>query len=137
MKATKSASLEGQKKRNTLALNIVLLIICTAWIIPTLGLLVSSVRSRDSINTSGWWNILPHQAWVKTQSFDAPTGTGDAPITINGVTATFDEFRAGVVTPNGSSGKATAALARFKWRSSAGRWTPTSPPPTTSACWPR
>jgi len=103
----KKASLEGQKKRNTFILNIILLIICTAWIVPTIGLLVSSFRTRDAINTSGWWNILPHQAWVKTRTFDAPTGTAaDAPITIEGTTATFEQFRDGVVAPDGK---------RIKW----------------------
>ncbi|MBX7214520.1 MAG: carbohydrate ABC transporter permease [Thermoflexales bacterium] len=103
---SKAQSMAGQKRRSTFVLNIVLFVLCTAWIIPTLGLLVSSVRNRDAINTSGWWSVLPHQAWTKTRSFDAPTGTGDGPITIEGVSATFEQFREGVTTPDGK---------RLKW----------------------
>ncbi len=104
---TNTPSLAGQKRRGTIVLNVVLLVICTLWIVPTVGLLASSVRNRDAINTSGWWYILPHREWVKSRAFDAPTGTAaDAPITIEGTTATFEQFRDGVSTPDGK---------RLKW----------------------
>ena len=94
----KTASLSAQKRTANIVLNIVLILICTVWIVPTVGLLVSSVRNRDAINTSGWWYVLPHREWVNTRTFDAPTGTGDAPVTIEGATATFEQFREGVTT---------------------------------------
>jgi alpha-glucoside transport system permease protein len=81
---------------------IVLFLICAFWLIPTLGLLVSSFRTPADIQTSGWWDVLPHQGWTSTKELPIPEGaTRDAPITIEGVTATFDEFRAGVETPDG------------------------------------
>ena len=35
-------------------------IICLLWTIPTLGLLVTSVRDPKNITTSGWWTALLH-----------------------------------------------------------------------------
>ena len=34
--------------------------ICLLWTIPTLGLLVTSVRDPKNISTSGWWTALLH-----------------------------------------------------------------------------
>lgn len=34
------------------------LVICILWLIPTLGILVTSVRDRDQITTSGWWTAF-------------------------------------------------------------------------------
>ena len=81
---------------------ITLFLICVVWFIPTLGLLVSSFRLPAEIQTSGWWSVLPHQDWVATREIPIPAGsTRDAPITIEGITATFDEFRAGVDSGDG------------------------------------
>jgi alpha-glucoside transport system permease protein len=35
-----------------------LLAICLFWTVPTIGLLVSSFRSRDAVQTSGWWSVF-------------------------------------------------------------------------------
>ena len=35
-----------------------LLLISTIWLIPTVGLLVNSFRSRAATNSSGWWTRL-------------------------------------------------------------------------------
>ncbi|GMQ98844.1 MAG: carbohydrate ABC transporter permease [Acidimicrobiia bacterium] len=37
---------------------LVVLIIVIVWIIPTLGVLVSSFRTPDAVNTSGWWTVF-------------------------------------------------------------------------------
>lgn len=37
---------------------IVVIIIAVAWLIPTLGLAVTSLRPQSDIATSGWWNIF-------------------------------------------------------------------------------
>lgn len=38
--------------------------LCLAWLIPTIGLLVTSIRPYQSVNNSGWWTI-----------FSPPTGS--------------------------------------------------------------
>lgn len=37
---------------------IVLGVVCLAWIIPTLGLLITSFRPTDDANNSGWWSVF-------------------------------------------------------------------------------
>lgn len=46
-----------QKLISDILVNGTLLIICLAWTLPTVGMLVSSFRPRDDVLTSGWWNI--------------------------------------------------------------------------------
>ncbi|MFZ1382060.1 MAG: hypothetical protein WAS54_04630, partial [Scrofimicrobium sp.] len=37
---------------------VVMVILAIIWTLPTLGLLVSSFRSREAVATSGWWTAL-------------------------------------------------------------------------------
>ena len=39
-------------------LNFVVLALCAAWMLPTVGLLVSSFRPREMIALSGWWEAF-------------------------------------------------------------------------------
>ncbi len=45
-----------------LPLHLVIILICTFWVIPTLGLFVNSFRSLSDMNNAGWWTALlpPH-----------------------------------------------------------------------------
>jgi alpha-glucoside transport system permease protein len=36
----------------------VLLLVCFLWIVPVVGLFVTSVRDRDAANATGWWTVL-------------------------------------------------------------------------------
>ncbi len=96
-------SMEKESRKSSTLVNLLLLFICLAWTVPTLGLMVSSFRDRADIQSSGWWSVLPHRGWVETGDEIAipPDQTRDAPITIEGVTATYDKWREGVnVTPS-------------------------------------
>ncbi len=82
---------------NSYLLNGILVLICLLWIIPTFGLLVSSFRDRSDINSTGWWTIFPHKAWVTVNTL-TPDANADRtkPITLGGVTATIDQFTQGI-----------------------------------------
>jgi alpha-glucoside transport system permease protein len=85
--------------------NLSLLILVIIWSIPTLGLLVSSFRIPYDIQTTGWWTIFPHRVWVTTATYD-PKQLGLDPtkaMTVEGVTGTFEQLRAGVMAPNGKT----------------------------------
>jgi alpha-glucoside transport system permease protein len=44
---------------SSVIVNGVLLFICLVWTVPTLGLLVSSLRPRDEVLSTGWWSTNP------------------------------------------------------------------------------
>ncbi|MBN1267364.1 MAG: ABC transporter permease subunit [Anaerolineales bacterium] len=41
-----------------LPLNLIVIFLCVVWIVPTLGVFISSFRSREAVRTTGWWNVL-------------------------------------------------------------------------------
>jgi len=41
-------------------LHVVIIFIAFAWLMPTLGLLVSSIRNRNDVLYSGWWTVFRH-----------------------------------------------------------------------------
>jgi len=43
---------------NRASLRLVILVICFVWTLPTAGLLISSFRSGNNINKSGWWTVF-------------------------------------------------------------------------------
>ncbi len=98
-------SSKRQQRINSLLVNLTLAIICILWTIPTLGLLVSSFRTRDDILSSGWWTILPHQEYVQSgELIELPRETAlDQPIAIPQLNATVQdsELQAGVTLPTG------------------------------------
>lgn len=95
-------SAKRQQLWRDLVINGVLLLLVVLWTIPTLGLLVSSFRTRQEIQTSGWWKVLPHREWVQVDEYPIPEGLNtDGVMTIEGVKGTFDEFRSGITTEDG------------------------------------
>jgi alpha-glucoside transport system permease protein len=56
-RTTKPAPGRGQGRGNAL-LRVALLALCLAWILPVIGLLVTSVRDPDAAATTGWWTSL-------------------------------------------------------------------------------
>lgn len=98
----------GQKRGqifSSVVVNIVLLLLVLLWTIPTFGLLVSSFRTRQAIQTSGWWSIFPHRTWVRTDEPVADVAIPDdrdGVMEILGATGTFEEFREGVISEDGT-----------------------------------
>ena len=88
--------------------NTVLLVLVLVWILPSIGLIVSSFRSPFETNSSGWWNIVPHREYVAVGEpanvrdvCENQDCTLEGPITFEGVTATLDEWRAGIELDDG------------------------------------
>ena len=96
-------SMKKQRSTSSLLVNGVMIIICVLWLVPTVGVLITSFRDSSDIFGSGWWTILPHREWVQVGQIKIdPSADVNGPITIEGVTATFEEWRAGVPLPNGT-----------------------------------
>jgi alpha-glucoside transport system permease protein len=97
----------SQKIRGLILVNGGLLLLVLVWLIPTIGLFVSSFRNRFDLQTSGWWSIFPHKEWQLVEEIDPREEGLDAtqPMDIFGVTATFEELREGVSTPGGKQVK--------------------------------
>ncbi|MCL7454029.1 MAG: carbohydrate ABC transporter permease [Anaerolineae bacterium] len=97
--------MKKRKWTGPLFINGVLALLVIIWSIPTIGLFVSSFRTRFDIQTSGWWNILPHREW-QTVSTVNPQELGldpDGVMEVEGVTGTFEELREGVQSPEGDT----------------------------------
>lgn len=108
--ATKSQKFEsdqGRRKRrepfnpSAIIVNGVLFMLVLAWLLPTIGLLISSFRTPFEIQTSGWWTIFPHREYVSVETIPLPEGDRTGVMNIRGANATFEQFREGVTTPNG------------------------------------
>lgn len=96
-------SARSKKLVGATLVNGVLALIVIIWLIPTIGMFVSSFRDRFDIQTTPWWSVFPHRDWVQTREID-PRALGldaTAPMTVEGTTATFEEMRQGIETPDG------------------------------------
>ncbi len=98
----KPRSFKGQKKSSSFLVNFVLILICLVWLVPTFGIFITSFRDPTQIYSSGWWTIFPHKGLVQTDTITLPDATDpNAPITIEGYTASFDEWRNSITLPDG------------------------------------
>ncbi|MCA0961020.1 carbohydrate ABC transporter permease [Salipiger bermudensis] len=51
-------NIAGHKSSLSLVTNIAVLLLVVIWLIPTVGLLVSSFRDREQISETGWWAAM-------------------------------------------------------------------------------
>ncbi len=58
-----SGRLKDGRRRSPFAM-VVMAVLVLLWITPTLGLLVTSFRTRDAAATSGWWEALWTGGWT-------------------------------------------------------------------------
>jgi alpha-glucoside transport system permease protein len=55
-----AASGVGEVRRGGWFVRITILIVVLIWMIPALGVLITSFRDSDLVNTTGWWTALAH-----------------------------------------------------------------------------
>ena len=71
---------------------VVLFLVCLLWMIPAIGLLVTSFRNEDDASTSGWWTALynPFGTSWSLGNYDEVLGDGDmGPAFINSLVVTI------------------------------------------------
>src|SRR5215216_3075908 len=105
MAAMAKVSNAGSRRNKLISgilVNGTLALICIIWLVPLLGLLVSSFRERSDIVSSGWWTVFPHQEYIRTTQVQLTRGLPlDQPIQVEGVTLSDDQLRAGYNLPDG------------------------------------
>ncbi len=100
--SSQTQSFARKRLISDIIVNGALLLLVLVWTIPTLGLLVSSFRTRFDIQTSGWWWVLPHREWVTVEEIEPGDDLDrDGEMEFAGVVGTFEELRAGVTSPDG------------------------------------
>jgi alpha-glucoside transport system permease protein len=90
--------------RRQITINLSLGLLVLLWMVPTLGLFISSFRIREDIQSSPWWSIFPHRAWIVTEEL-TPGELGvdpDSVMEIRGETGSFEEFREGIESSDGT-----------------------------------
>lgn len=96
MSAATAADIEvvghGPRWYTRAPLHFVIVLISAIWLLPTITLLFTSVRSITDINSSMWWNLLwsPHQFTVENYNnvLHAATSIGMAQAFVNSVIIT-------------------------------------------------
>jgi alpha-glucoside transport system permease protein len=42
----------------SLPINLSIVVMCVLWIVPTLGVFITSFRTREAVRTTGWWTVF-------------------------------------------------------------------------------
>lgn len=95
-------SFKSQKISSQILTNLILVIICLVWLVPIFGVLITSFRQSQDIFRSGWWTVFPHKADIEVGTIKIDDSVDvNGPITVEGVTATFEEWRQGIKLDDG------------------------------------
>jgi alpha-glucoside transport system permease protein len=52
-------------------LNIFLILVGALWLVPTIGLFITSILPQSALSTSGWWQIFQHPSRATWSNYDA------------------------------------------------------------------
>jgi alpha-glucoside transport system permease protein len=100
--AARTEGFEQQKRLSSFLVNLVLTIICIVWLVPVIGLLITSFRDSQDIFKTGWWTVFPHREYINTRQIILdPSVNVDDNFQIEGITTNFNDLRNGVTAPNG------------------------------------
>jgi alpha-glucoside transport system permease protein len=79
--AAETARLPGQQRESLPAkigriaargpLNILLAVVGVLWLVPTIGLFITSILPLSDLATSGWWQIFTHPSHATWSNYDA------------------------------------------------------------------
>src|SRR5690606_39120598 len=58
-----SGRMKDRRQRSTFSM-VVMGLLALLWTVPTIGLLVTSLRTRDAAATTGWWEALWAGGWT-------------------------------------------------------------------------
>jgi alpha-glucoside transport system permease protein len=100
--------------------SVFVILITVLWTIPTVGLLVTSLRPAKDVATSGWWTIFVHPSFTLTNYhtvlFESGFGVGGGliPYLVNSAAITIP----GTIFPVTIAAMAAYALAWVKFRGS-------------------
>lgn len=95
-------SQKSRKKSSGFWVNFILIVICIIWMVPIVGILITSFRPSEDIFKSGWWKVFPHKENIEVSREVLPESVDvDGPITFEGETATFQEWQQGITLDDG------------------------------------
>ncbi len=102
-------NIAGTKSSLTWVVNISAALLVILWLLPTLGLFVSSFRDRDQISASGWWkatSAAEQAVQVRASAPDTAVQEGGLFVITGKV---FEDGKSGTVSAFGTTSKAPAA----------------------------
>ncbi len=63
-----------QKLSSIITVNLLLVILCLLWTLPTLGVLISSFRTSNAVNSTGWWKAFSTPTEWTLENYKAVLG---------------------------------------------------------------
>ncbi len=101
-----------------------LTLLVLAWTVPTIGLLVTSLRPQDDSASTGWWTVLSRPSQFTTDNYATVLGLNDYAASLSGIDLARSMLNSLLVTvPSTFIPLLLAALAAyaFAWMRFAGR----------------
>ena len=93
-------NIAGQKSSLNIGTHLAVFVLVLIWVIPTLGLLVSSFRDRDQISASGWWQSpFPVELTARGRTGGEAVPEGDGFVVTGNI---FDDEEAAAFFPGGA-----------------------------------
>jgi alpha-glucoside transport system permease protein len=77
--------METKESQRSWFARIVLLVVCALWTVPTIGLLVTSFRDQESVDTTGWWTSLFNGGWTSSNYDQVLNGNDMAGSYVNSI----------------------------------------------------
>ena len=68
-KTAKGPGREGNPAKAGWATRVALGVICFLWVVPTLGLFITSFRKENDANTTGWWTVFGNFGNFTTENY--------------------------------------------------------------------